>query len=200
MAKNTGKSHWERFAAAVTARKDESAEALVPLLTEADAAHLRAWLEASGDRRWWAVRALAEVGTATDVETIAGLLPAKDPALRSVALLALGRLHSRHPQAVVQQFPQIVNCLSDRDGLVRQTASDVLAQCGDDAVDALADALESDQDAIRVRAAAALHRIATPKTALPLYKHLDDPNPLVRHHAHEALDEMGYLSNVFFAP
>ena len=39
-------------------------------------------------------------------------------------------------------------------------------------------------------------RIGSLKTAAPLYHHLEDLNPLVRHYAFETLDKLGLLTNV----
>ncbi len=83
--------------------------------------------------------------------------------------------------------------------LVRQAAVNGLALCGEEAVDTLAAQLQGGNEGIRVRAAAALHRIGTLKAAIPLYHHLEDPNPLVRHHAFETLDALGLLTNVLLS-
>ena len=69
--------------------------------------------------------------------------------------------------------------LTDSDGLVRQTAADALARCGDDAVDVEA-VLDTLHDGARARAAYALRKIGTKKAAGLLYPLLDDPNHLVR--------------------
>ena len=194
--KSTGKSHWERFRAAVAAGDDERAESLVSLLTSADSAHLLALIESGGDNRWWGLRGLAAVGDERAIPAVVPFLADDDPALRSVAALALAELHRRYPEMTVPFLPALAERLADDDGLVRQTAADSLAQCGDAAVDALADALNSSHEGVRVRAATALHRIGTMKTAVPLYHHLEDANPLVRHYAFETLDKLGLLTNV----
>jgi HEAT repeat protein len=194
--KSTGKSHWERFRAAVAAGDDERAESLVSLLTSTDAAHLFGLIENGSDSRWWGLRGLAAVGDAGAIPLIVPFLADDDPALRSVAAMALAELHQRYPEAVQPFLPRLSELLADDDGLVRQTAANSLAQCGDAAVDALADALNSPHEGVRVRAAAALQRIGTMKTATPLYHHLEDANPLVRHYAFETLDKLGLLTNV----
>lgn len=194
--KSTGKSHWERFRAAVAAQDDEKAEALVALLTPADGPKLLALAEHDGDSRWWAIRGLAAVGGSEAISAVADALEAADPSLRAAAALALAALNDRHPQAAESLLSRLVPLLQDDDGLVRQSASDALAQCGDPAVDALAAALDSPHEGVRVRAATALHRIGTMKAAPPLYHHLEDANPLVRHYAYETLDRLGLLTNV----
>lgn len=194
--KSTGKSHWERFLAAVAAGDDERAESLVSLLTTAEADRLLELVESGGDSRWWDLRGLAAVGDAEAILPIVPFLTDDDPALRSVAALALAELHQRYSDAVQPFLSRLAELLADDDGLVRQSAADSLAQCGDAAVDALAGALNSPHEGVRVRAATALHRIGTLKTAAPLYHHLEDSNPLVRHYAFETLDKLGLLTNM----
>lgn len=194
--KSTGKSHWERFRAAVAAQDDKTAEALIPLLTPADVPSLLALADSDGDSRWWAIRGLAAVGGEESIAPVAEALEADDPSLRATAALALAALCRRHPRLVEPFLPRLAQRLYDDDGLVRQSASDALAQCGDAAVDALATALDSPHEGVRVRAATALHRIGTMKAAPPLYHHLEDASPLVRHYAFETLDRLGLLTNV----
>lgn len=194
--KSTGKSHWERFFAAVIAGDDEQAEALVPLLSAADEPRLLAMAQSGDERRWWGVRGLAAVGGERAIPALVPFLADDDPALRSVVALALAELHQRYSDAVQPFLPRLAELLADDDGLVRQSVADSLAQCGDAAVDALGSALNSPHEGVRVRAATALHRIGTLKTAVPLYHHLEDANLLVRHYAFETLDKLGLLTNV----
>jgi HEAT repeat protein len=200
MAKNQGIRHVERFDAAAVAGQDAQAEALADLLTADDLPVLHHMLESGHmDRCWWGIRGLAKVGNADSIPQVVDQLHHADPAIRSAAAMALGEMHARHAQAVTPHLSQLVDLLADSDGLAGQAASNALALCGDDAVNVLAEALRSDLDSVRVRAAAALHRIGTPKAAIPLYRHLEDPNPLVRHHAYEALDDLGLLNNLLLS-
>jgi HEAT repeat protein len=196
MAKNRGKQHVERFEAAAVS-DDARAEDLLDLLTPADGPILRQMIESRDlDRRWWGIRALAQVGGEDLIPLVADHLQDPSPEIRTVAAMALGEIHRRESAAVNPHLPQLALLLQDDDALVRQSAADALAQCGDDAVDLLATALESDHEGLRVRAAAALHRIGSMKAAPPLYHHLEDPNPLVRHHAYEMLNKLGLLENI----
>ena len=194
--KSTGKTHWERFSGAVAAGDDEQAEALIPLLSASDRPRLLAMVLRGGDARWWAVRGLAQVGDDWAILAVVACLEDSNAAVRSVAALAMAALYQRYPEDVQPFLPWLAALLTDNDGLVRQSAAAALAQCGDGAVAALADALNSPHEGVRVRAAAALHRIGTIKTAAPLYHHLEDLNPLVRHYAYETLDKLGLLTNV----
>ena len=194
--KSTGKTHWERFYAAVTAGDDERSEALVPFLSAADEPHLLGIILRGDESRWWGVRGLAAVGNSAAIPIVVACLKDADSAVRAVAALSLGQLFLRQPEDAAPFLPALAELLTDDDGLVRRAAADSLAQCGDAAVDALADALDSPHEGVRVRAAAALHRIGTMKTAAPLYHHLEDASPLVRHYAFETLDKLGLLTNV----
>lgn len=197
MAKNVGKRHVERFDAAVAAGDDERAEALVDLLSSADVPILRHMAESDlVDRCWWGIRGLAQVGNGDIVPIVLARLQHADPSVRAAAALALGQIHSRHPEAVIPHLSHLVLLMTDADALARQAAVDGLAQCSDDAVDLLAEALNSKAEPLRVRAAMALHRIGTMKTAPLLYQHLEDPNPLVRHHAYETLSNLGLLETM----
>jgi len=194
--KSTGKTHWERFYGAIIAGNDEKAESLIRLLVPEDETPLLGIALAGGEGRWWGVRALAAVGGKKAIPFVASYLEDADPAIRAVAALALGQLFQRQPEDVQPFLPALAALLADDNGLVRQSAADGLAQCGDAAVDALAVALNSTHEGVRVRAAAALHRIGSMAAAPPLYHHLEDANPLVRHYAFETLDQLGLLTNL----
>lgn len=201
MTKNQGKTHFERFLAAIASGDDERAEKLVHLLHGSDEPELLRLAESTDpEQRWWALRALAQVGSQAAAPILADALQDPDPAVRSVAVMALGTLFSRGADTKGPILPRMAALLSDDEGLVRQVAAEGLARCGDDAVPVLAEALSSPHDGIRVRAAYALHRIGTMATALPLYHHLNDPSPLVRHYAYETLDRLGLLTNVLLSP
>ncbi len=197
MAKNTGKLHVERFVAAVAAQEDATAEALVPLLGDADRVLLHEMAVSEDlDRAWWGIRALEGVGNEESIAILRRRLHDPVADLRAVAAMALGTLHERHPAAVNPALDRLAALLGDDNGQVRQAAVTGLSLCGDDAVPVLADALESEAEGVRVRAATALHHIGTMATAPSLYHHLDDPNPLVRHYAYETLDRLGLLENI----
>ena len=189
----------DEFLAALQQGDDAACEAAVNALTPADEAALLALLDdADPDRRWWAVRALAQVGGGDAVPAVAPALADEDAGMRAVAALALGHMYTRAPSDVRRLLPNISALLADDDGLVRQVAGDALSMCGDDAVPVLADVLRGAHEGARTRAALALGKIATMPAAAVLYQHLNDPNFLVRSHAYEALDDMGLLENLLF--
>jgi HEAT repeat protein len=192
----------QNFLAAVARRDDEEAERQALLLTPGDEPAL-IHLLASGneDERWWAVRALARVGSTPCLDALAQRLHDEAPTVRAAAALALGYLHARFPAEVMPQLGTLAGLLADDEGYVRQTAADSLSLCGDDAVGALGQVLRaSDHQGARTRAAGALRKIATMKAAAILYALLNDDNHLVRAYAYEGLDEMGLLENVLVIP
>lgn len=186
------------FLNAVAAGADEQTEQCALALTGEDSPALSALLVSPDvDARWWAARALAACGNVDAAAALAPLLHDAESSVRAVALLALGHLYPLHPAEVVPLLDDAAQCLMDDDGLVRQTAADALAMCGDDAVPALARILfQQSHEGARTRAASALRKLATMKAAGVLYAVLNDPNHMVRMYAYEGLDEMGLLETV----
>ncbi len=171
--------------------------ALRPLLADGDA-----------DRRWWAVRVLALLDSEEAAPLLIERLHDPDEGVRCAAALGLGELAS------TASVPALVASLADASGWVRDSAGDALAQIGASALPALVAAMQG-PDGVRVRAAAALrkivvadlHRLAInqyPPLYGPaltvLFRALNDPNRLVRHSAHDALERLGLLETVFFRP
>ena len=186
------------FLAAIDAGADERAEACALQLQSDDETALLKWVDATNlDRQWWAVRALARCGTAAAAPVIGAQLADADSSVRAAAALALAHLHARAADAVMVWLDPIAGLLLDDDGMVRQVAADSLAMCRDDAVPALARILfQQTHQGARTRAAGALRKIATMKSAGILYALLNDENHLVRAYAYEGLDEMGLLETV----
>ena len=173
--------------------------ALRPLLADAD-----------DDRRWWAVRTLALIGSTQAAPLLVEKLADRDAAVQCAASLGLGKL--RFAAAV----PELIGRLADPNGWVRDCASDALAMIGEAAVPALVEAMRDPRDGgppdgVRVRAAAALRRIALvggkPGLGLDirsprgqaigaLFRGLQDPNYLVHEHSHDALERLGLLDNL----
>jgi HEAT repeat protein len=185
---------------AINAGDDDATEAVVANLSFLDGAavsHL-AHLTVAGDddQRWWGVRAIAEVAqqqTDARAQAIPALLAAlhdrEDP-VRCVAALALGEMRA------ASAIPALTLLLADTSGWVRGAAADALALIGEPAVPALGEALQDPREGVRVRAAYALHRIKSVKSARWLFPALNDPNHIVHTYAYETLDEMGLLSTV----
>jgi HEAT repeat protein len=145
------------------------------------------------DARWWAARALAEVGGRESVSLLAGILDDPDPDVRACACLALGRVGGEPAaQALVAR-------LADDSPFVASIAADALGMIGESAVSALADCLDAEQAHTRLLAVRALGRIRSQAAIGPLFGVLDDSSYLVRHYAQEALEALG-VGMVFFSP
>ncbi len=142
-----------RFLAAIAANEEENAEALTQTLSVADEPALIDLARSHNpDRRWWAVRALAQIGTADAINAIMVALVDTDSAVRAAGALAAAHLHQRYPYVVQPVLGQLATLLMDEDGLVRQAAADSLALCGDNAVDVLAAVLAAQHGGARARA------------------------------------------------
>ena len=187
---------------AAVVRLGSSGEAALPVLSG---------LLASSDpeKRWWAVRGLAEAPAASSgpetnpqnglaaadwaAKLLAQALRDPDPGVCQCAALALSRRVS--PAGV----PALVECLNSADGLLRRLAGDALAAVGAPAVPALIAALETGPDTGRGQAARALALIADPRSIPALFAVLDDRSTFVIYWAEQGLDKMG-VGMQFFDP
>ncbi len=185
---------------AIDAESDECAEsAIVALMMRGDAAlpALLALAEsADDDRRWWAVRGLAALAEQSE-EARGAAMPAlivalsdADEATRCTAALALGQLQAG------SAIPALILQLTDPNGWVRGAAADGLALLGEMAVPALCEALQDEREGVRVRAAYALYKIRSIKSARWLFPALNDPNHIVHTYAYETLEQMGLLTTL----
>ena len=184
------------FLAAIEAGDDDETEQRVSALGAAHEVDLLARLpHADPETSWWVVRALAQCGSEQSVPLITEYLTSPDAGLRCVAALTLSAIYPRLAQNDIPT--RLTPLLGDEDGFVRQTAADALAQCGNDAITALAAVLASTQHAgARSRAAGALRKIGSMETVPVLYPYLNDENHLVRTYVYEALDALGVFDNV----
>lgn len=145
------------------------------------------------DQRWWAARALAEIGGSQAVSLLAGVLADANADVRACAALALGQIGDEAAAGA------LATCLTDDSAFVASIASDALAMMGEAAVAALVDMLSDARPHTRLLAIRALERIQSPQAIGPLFEMLDDPSYLVQFHAREALEALG-AGMVFFAP
>lgn len=137
------------------------------------------------DRRWWAARALAAVGTQTARDLLITTLTDPDPDVCACAAQGLGDLRAE------EAVPALVHCLAAPSPFVSRIAADGLARIGSPAVPALIAALQEGEVLARSGAARALS-IIQPKEAIPvLCAALDDPSAIVTYYAGEALERMG---------
>lgn len=143
--------------------------------------------------RWWATRALAEVGRDGGPPLLEGILNDPNPDVRACAALALGRIGDGSAASALAAQ------LSDKSAFVSSIASDALSMIGESAVQALAEKLADENPHVRLLAVRALSRIKSQKAIGPLFGVLEDPSYLVRHYAQEALEALG-VGMVYMRP
>ncbi|MCS7283069.1 MAG: HEAT repeat domain-containing protein [Anaerolineae bacterium] len=155
---------------------------------------LRDWQNSpERDRRWWAVRTLAAIGTPEAVGGLIAALEDPDPDVRACAVVGLAFLRA------AEAVDPLVARLSDPSAYVARLAADALARIGAPAVPALIAALQEGDTVTRIGAARALSVIG-PEEAVPaLCAALDDPSALVTYYAEEALDKLG-VGMLLFEP
>ena len=145
------------------------------------------------DARWWASRALAEIGGHDVVLALGDVLQDPDPDVRACAALALGRIRDG------SAAPMLATSLADPSAFVAGIAADALCLIGDAAVDALTESLAAEDTHTRLLAVRALSRIRSQRSIGPLFGLLEDPSYLVRYYAQEALEALG-VGMVLLAP
>lgn len=149
--------------------------------------------DADPDRRWWATRAMAAIGTQAAQEQLVAALTDLDPNVRACAAQGLGDLKAEEAVA------DLVHCLGDSNPLTSRIAADSLARIGPSAVPSLITALQAKETPVRAGAARALS-IIQPEEAVPaLCAALDDPSAIVTHYAEQALERMG-VGLILFHP
>ncbi len=145
------------------------------------------------DARWWAARALAEVGGDGAVQPLVGVLADPDPDVRACAALALGRIGNG------TAAPALATRLAEESAFVAGIAADALAMIGETAVEALTEVLADESPHARLLAVRALGRIRSQRAIEPLFGALEDSSYLVRYYAEEALEAHG-VGMVFLTP
>jgi HEAT repeat protein len=145
------------------------------------------------DARWWAARALAEIGGDAAVPPLVSALDDTDPDLRACAALALGRVGDG------SAAPALAGKLDDESAFVAGIAADALSMLGERAVGALTGRLDDESPHTRLLAVRALGRTGSQSAIETLFGVLEDPSYLVRYYAHEALEALG-VGMVFVAP
>jgi HEAT repeat protein len=174
-------------------RAEEAALAL-SLLGDAALSPLRDLLgDGDPDRRWWAARGLAAIGTPAARELLVAVLEDADADVRACATQGLGELRASESVAALARR------LSDPNSFVSRIAADSLARIGQPAVSALIAALQEGKTLARVGAARALSIIRPPEAIPALCAALDDSSAAVAHYAEEALERMG-VGPVLFQP
>ncbi len=139
------------------------------------------------DLRAWACRILAEAQDAEGISLLLRALEDAEPEVRAAAAWALG-IHpmGEHQDPVIFALQ---HHLEDQPW-VAWVAAEALARYGEAALEALIDSLRHPHPQVRVLAARALARIASPQSIPALMAALEDPSLLVRHFAEAGLDRL----------
>jgi HEAT repeat protein len=193
----------ESYIAELASGDDRRAEAVVVELAALGEAALPALLrffqENDGgapqqvDRRWWALRVLAEIESPATRQALLQAVADPNPRLRQCALLGL-RL-----QPDERLLSQAAALLADRDALTASLAADALVALGTCATPALVKILQGAPQSARLHAIRALARIQDPRSIPVLFKALDEDSALVEYWASEGLERMG-VGMTFFNP
>ncbi len=139
------------------------------------------------DLRAWACRILAEVQDPEGLALLLRALEDPEPEVRAAAAWALGSHLRADPRDSV--IPALQRHLEDTPW-VAWVAAEALARYGEAALEALMESLQHPHPQVRVLAARALARIASPHSLPALMAALEDPSLLVRHFAEAGLDRL----------
>jgi HEAT repeat protein len=147
----------------------------------------------NADKRWWAVRALAEIPDGKTPDLLVEALKDESPSVRQCAALGL-RLQ---PNSAA--IPPLAAALDDEDHLVREIAAEALAGIGEPAVLALLEVLENGSRISRLFSVRALAKIGDTRAIPALFTALDEDSALMEYWAAEGLERMG-VGMAFFTP
>ncbi len=169
----------------------QGAEAQLSTLRE-DPEVLAAWVEDllrdPDPEAWaWACRLSVELSDARGEEALLRALEDPEPEVRAAAAWALGA----RPRE--EEAPRITRALCARlQDLpwVAWVAAEALARYGEAALDSLIESLRHPNPQVRVLAARALARMASPRSLPALMAALEDSSLLVRHFAEVGLDRL----------
>ncbi len=166
----------------------EAAALALGRLGEAALPGLRELLSRSDvDCRWWATRAIGEIGAAAAMPILIDQCSDPDPDVRACAIYSLGTFGERAADAV----PVLIRRLTDSGVYVSGLAADALARIGKAATPSLVRVLKDGTSPTRGRAARALAHIADLKSIPALIASLEDESPIVEYYADIALQKMG---------
>ena len=196
----------DHFLAELSCGNDSRAEQAVKQISSFPQAQLQPILQSLhallfspiSDRRWWAVRALAEIHDPRVPGWLADTLSDPDAGVRQCAALGLRQ------QPAAQAVPALVKALHDRDSLVARLAGEALAANGEPAVLPLIEVLRGSSRVptnvnphARREAARALAAIGDPRAVPALYAVLEDDSALLVYWAEQGLERMG-VGMVYF--
>lgn len=172
----------EAAASGIASYGKRGLKALIPLLTDPDP-----------DRRWWAVRALAEIQDPQAVSLLIQALDDPDAAVRACATRGL----QQQPDG--RAVLPLADALDDRNSLVARLAGNALVAAWAMAVPALLETLSGGSIQSQLEATRALALIGDQRSIPALFESLDSDSSLVEYWANEGLERMG-VGMVFYIP
>jgi len=175
-------------------RAEKAVPALIELGEDAIPALLDLTHATDVDRRWWALRTLAQSPLAQTVWLVPFL---NDPAaeVRQCAALGLARQGKPDESAV----SPLVQALSDEDTLVGNLAVKALVNIGKPAVPSLIEKVKSASHLARILALRALVEIRDPRAIPVMMQVMEEDSALLQHWAKEGLERLG-LDMVYMKP
>ncbi len=156
------------------------------------------------DRRWWAVRALAELSASETQSLLVQALKDPDSSVRQCAALGL-RLQIKRmpgqdlsPEMTDRLVPALLDRLKDPDPLAARLAADALAAIGEPVVPHLLEVLEGSNHATRLLVVRSLAEIGDQRAIPAFMAALDEDSSLMEYWANEGLEKMGLGMTYFF--
>jgi HEAT repeat protein len=144
------------------------------------------------DRRWWAIRTLAQMKEPPSNWLINAL---DDPSteVREAAALAL----TAHPTETA--IPGLIRALSDPEDMLVSLAANALIEIGKPAIPALLEAYKNAQVKTQIQIMHSLAEIPDHRSISLMLKATDDDSALVNYWAKEGLERLG-LNMIYIKP
>jgi HEAT repeat protein len=156
------------------------------------------------DRRWWAVRSLAEPHLSHTQCLLAPALNDPDPSVRQCAALGM-RLQIKRtpswnptPETIDSLLQALLERLKDADPLTARLAADALAAIGEPVVQQLLALLDGSNRAVKLLVVRSLAEIGDQRAIPALLAALDEDSLLMEYWANEGLEKMGVGMTYFF--
>jgi hypothetical protein len=147
---------------------------------------------AEADRRWWALRTLAQI-PAVDAGVFVRALVDNSAEVRQAAALALVQ-NPRESAA-----PDLVRALQDPDALAATLAAKALVKLGSASVPALIEAATRGPQGRRIHALQALAEIRDPRAIPVMMRVMEEGSAALQYWAEEGLQRLG-LNMVYIKP
>jgi HEAT repeat protein len=144
------------------------------------------------DRRWWAVRTLAQMKTPPLDWLIRALGDASDE-VREAAALAL----TAHPAE--RAAPSLIEALGSADGMLATLAANALTTIGKSAVPELLHAYEHARPQARIQIMRALAEIRDHRAISTMLKATEEDSAMLNYWAQEGLERLG-LNMLYIKP